>query len=491
MSDITKLKKCVTNGLKWLKQQKELKEAEVFAAINGRFVTRIDFKSHIECNAIQEPKSDSSFGVSVRISFERNGQLFSSQGSEDRNLTLKGVQLAYAKAIKTAVANPLYRSLAKPSKEKPSLEKYHDEKLIDPDGKTLMDLPKRVLLGALNEFKKQGFSSSDNIIIGGDVTFLNEQMAVGNTHGIFESDISTPIMTMITAMIEKKNAKGTGWSSAANSHNFDAEGAGRMAVQSAISTIGGEKIPSGKYNVVLGPQATATIVSNLMSSEFDLGSHNEKFASFCDKLGKPVISDQLSIFDHGAMPGAMASKRVTCEGLPTGKTDLVKNGKLIGLLASSYSVNSPENKTDITEARNGFRFGGGGRFHRSGVGTEGTNLVIEGSKPIPSEELIKKVGNGIYIGRLWYLYPINIGSGDFTGTIIGDSYIIKNGKIDKPLMPNKVRLNDNWIRLFKYHILSVSKMSMPTLLWANEELVFAPEIGIWDMNLEEIDILLT
>ena len=37
-------------------------------------------------------------------------------------------------------------------------------------------------------------------------------------------------------------------------------------------------------------------------------------------------------------------------------------------------------------------------------------------------ELIRKVRNGIYVGRVWYTYPINgQRAGDFTCTVSGDS----------------------------------------------------------------------
>jgi PmbA protein len=191
----------------------------------------------------------------------------------------------------------------------------------------------------------------------------------------------------------------------------------------------------------------------------------------------------------------MASKSITCEGYPTGKTNLIENGKLVGLLSDTYWLNSPENQTGFTTKntvpRNGFRFGGGGRYFSGSPSVHATNLFVESSSPVPSRELIEMVGDGIYIGRLWYLYPINLGQGDFTGTIVADSYIIKGGVISDPLKPNKVRLNDNWLRLFQDHVIGVSNVAVPTLVWAGEEIVVAPEIALSDMSLEEIDVLMT
>ncbi len=94
--------------------------------------------------------------------------------------------------------------------------------------------------------------------------------------------------------------------------------------------------------------------------------------------------------------------------------------------------------------RNGFRFGqGGGRNHASLPSIAPTNVVIEGQPGHTLDELLQKVTRGIYVGRIWYTYPINgLKAGDFTATIVGDSYFIEDGKLSDPLKPNTVRIND-------------------------------------------------
>ena len=56
--------------------------------------------------------------------------------------------------------------------------------------------------------------------------------------------------------------------------------------------------------------------------------------------------------------------------------------------------------------------------------------------------------DGLYIGRIWYTYPINgLRAGDFTCTVVGDSFIIRDGRLAAPLKANTVRINDNITRL--------------------------------------------
>ena len=135
----------------------------------------------------------------------------------------------------------------------------------------------------------------------------------------------------------------------------------------------------------------------------------------------------------------------------------------------------------------GFRFStGGGRAYDSTPGVAGTNIVLEGTNPEKIEELIKKAANGVYVGAIWYCYPINgLSAGEFTATIIADSYIIKNGKIVAPLKANAVRINDNFLKIL-LNIKGASDAKKSALPWATDEIPVACEILVPDVRLEEI-----
>jgi PmbA protein len=214
-----------------------------------------------------------------------------------------------------------------------------------------------------------------------------------------------------------------------------------------------------------------------------------------------VASPLLSIYDHGAMPGLMGSKGITCEGLPTGRTDLIKNGELVGLLTNWYEaqrlLHDPQAKEKLgvdpasyrsaLVARNGFRFTrGGGRQFDSPSQVAATNIIVEGNNPVSLNELIAKVKNGLYVGRIWYTYPINgLRAGDFTCTVVGDSFIIRDGRIAAPLKANTVRINDN-IQKILAQIVGLTKDVKGTLVWAADEVVYAPEIAVSGVRVDEI-----
>ncbi len=484
MRTLDDLRRCAAKGLDYLKSQKDVKEAEIFVSCNDVLTVRLNYTSDIPCNGVHEPKNILGWGVGIVGVFGTQKGVTVGFGSESSDLSLNAIKRALGKARRGAVKDPNFKSLpAVPSETPPSLISYHDERVMKLDDEEMVALGWQALSGTLTTFKESGYTKS--LILNGDVTVLKERMAVANTSGIYDYDESTIVMAAITTMIEEKQAKGTGWATATYLNRFDPKKAGLMAAKSAIGTVGGRRIESGNYKVVFGRQPVTEILSELLVPSLTLSRVDAGGSPFTGKLGEKIASDIVSVYDDGAVPGEIGSKKITCEGLPTGRTDLIDKGKLVGLLANHYYAKKCENLREFPP-RNGFRFGGGGRSFQRPTGIFATNIVVEGSEEVTSEELISQVKDGIYIGRIWYVYPINaLARADFTGTIAGDSYIIRDGKLTEPLKPNTVRIRDNFVRVL-VNIRGVSKEKKSTLVWGSKEVVIAPEIFVDEVSLENI-----
>jgi PmbA protein len=115
-----------------------------------------------------------------------------------------------------------------------------------------------------------------------------------------------------------------------------------------------------------------------------------------------------------------------------------------------------------------------------------SNIVVESREPVGHNELLRRVGDGLYIGRIWYTYPINgPRAGDFTCTVVADSYIIRGGRIVAPLKANVLRINDN-IATFLNNVIGVTKDAKGTIVWAADEVVYAPEIAVSGVRVDAI-----
>jgi hypothetical protein len=504
------LKRAVEEALRFLSDQPGIREAEVFAASNRALLTRLNYTSHIPCNGVEEPKSTESYGLGVQVALDSPAGPKVGFGSEPSDITLEGARRALDKARRGAVHDPEFRSLPKPTAEPRTLVDYHDPALLDIGDGPLVEAGWKVVTGGLRTFMASSRLNDQaggeaalkrlGLILSGDVTILQERMAIASTHmPTAQTDESTLMMAFVTAMVEARDAKGSGWSTCTRLDHFTDE-AGSEAASNAIAAIDGQRVPTGDYTVILGRQPVTDLLNNLVVPSCHAGAFYSSSTPFLGKLGKRVAAPILSIYDHGAAPGLTGSKGITCEGLPTGRTDLIKNGVLTGLLSHWYDsqrlLHDPaiREKLGVDAAaaapalvpRNGFRYDGGGRAFDAPPGTSASNVVVEGANPVARDELVRGVKDGLYIGRIWYTYPINgLRAGDFTCTVVGDSFIIRDGRIAAPLKANTIRINDNITRLLQ-HVTGVTKDVKGTVVWAADEFVYAPEIAVTGVHVDAI-----
>jgi predicted Zn-dependent protease len=69
--------------------------------------------------------------------------------------------------------------------------------------------------------------------------------------------------------------------------------------------------------------------------------------------------------------------------------------------------------------------------------------------------------------------------------VVGDSFIIRDGRIAAPLRANTVRINDNLTRVLEA-VVGVTKDSRGTLVWGADEVVYAPAIAVSGVHVDAI-----
>ncbi|MCE2464759.1 MAG: TldD/PmbA family protein [Dehalococcoidia bacterium] len=508
---LSRLKALAQDALAYLGTQPDISEAEVFVSANTNLTLRLNYTSRIPSNGVEEPKSVESYGLGLRVAFNSPEGVKTGFGSEPTDLNLEGVRRALDKARMGAVLDPDYVSLPHPTGRKPTLRRYHDPAIMRISNGKMLEVGWETVEKALEVFTSSeellnAASSPQGVkdiglILGGDVVMLQERIAIASTHmPKVQTDESTMLMAFVTGMLEDEHAKGTGWH--VSSYLADYSGQpGRDAARSAIATMGGQRAGSGAYRVVLGPQAFTEILEWVLMPSLQLDVVYAGASTFMGKVGQRVASEELYLYDDGSMPGLAASRAITDEGVPTGRTDLIRDGVLVGFLSNYYEQQrmlrdpkggeklgvDPASIADAIAGRNGFRTGrGGGRNFDAMPSITPTNLVIEGKTPRTPDDVLRQVGDGIYIGRIWYTYPVNgIAAGDFSGTIVGDSYFIKDGRIAAPIKPNTLRMNEN-IHNVLNNILAVGSERTRTVRWSSDQVTWAPEVAVDDFHLDEI-----
>jgi predicted Zn-dependent protease len=515
MLPLAALKNAVQGALRQIARTKDIQEAEVYASSTGQLLCRLNYTSAIPCHGLEEPKSSESFGLGIRAVFTGADGPRVGFGSEVRDLSPAGIRQALDKARGNAVPDPEFISFpSAPATTEGGgrgTAPGHDRALMDIKDGALVEAGWRVLQEALKTFdsseslvKLAGTKSKLaelGLIVGGDVSIFQQRMAIASTHmPKVQTDETSYLTSSVTSMVERQAAKGTGYAAATHLAKFKGE-AGAEAARNAISAAGGQRLPSGTYNVVLGPQPVTDLMTNLILPSLSADAFYSCKSAFLGEIGRSVASDMLTIYDHGAARGFVGSKRLTCEGLPTGRTPLIQHGVLTGLLSNHYETQrllrdprgreklgvNPQQHPEVLVPRNGFRLSGqGARQFDVLPSIAATNVFIEGTVPYTRDSLLAMVGNGVYIGRIWYTYAMNgLRAGDFTCTVVGDSYLIRDGRIAAPLRGNTIRITGN-IKTLLQHVVGATKQARPIIGWAADEVVYAPELAVRDLQLTEI-----
>ena len=501
MKELRELEQAVEKALGFLKAQPDIKSAQVYASANNHLWARLNYTSHIPCNGVEEPKSIDDYGIGIQIVLDGPEGQKTGFGSEERDLSLEGVKLALDKARQGAIVDPEFRCLPQAAAEKRSLSNYHDPAVMGITDRALVEGGWRILDGAISAFSgsKQlsemaggGGLPDLGLIVGGDLSVAQERMAISSYEmPEVQSDEAAAILANVTAMVEKGDAKGSGYAVHLKLSDLDGK-AGSEAASNAINSLGGVRLPSGDYPVILGPQPMGELLSNLVIRSCSTGAFYSQQSCFQGKLGSRVASEKLTIIDKGNAPGLIGSRGITCEGLATGETVMIKDGVLSGLLSDWYEyqriLNDPKGKEklgadprDVQQAlmpRSGFRFGReGGRNFGTRAYTSATNVVFESPSAASFADLLKQIKKGILVGRLWYTYPINgLRAGDFTSTLTADSYLIEDGEIKAPIKVNTLRINDNIANILM-GIRGMTGDLRPTILWPGSQIAYAP-LGI-------------
>jgi PmbA protein len=504
MRPLAELKSFTREAAHILARESDLASYEIYCATAEHRIARLNYTSDIPSRGLEEFKSLHADGFQLRVAMRRDphevGAAF-----EAGDFTAGSVRNALRRARSAAVVDPhfngfpavpLDRRLA-PS-EKSDLAKVGDGAIAA----AAWD----VLDGALAAFARRPAhprTEHPGLIIGGDVSVIRDRIAIFNSNiAEVRTDESAHFNASVTSIVESLDAKGTATAlgDSAAAMRRDARVIGRDAVRRALALSAGVRPAAGKFRVVLGPQPIAEILNYMVMGSLTTGAFHAASSAYHARLGAPVMDSRLSLADDPAFGAGAIRRRITCEGLPTRRVELIRDGKLIGLLSNFYDTHrilTDEHRAEKLGASapakldfpplSGYRLGeGGGRRFDASPGSAGTNVVMRARGGIADRELVRAVGDGIYVGRIWYTYPINgQRAGDFTCTVTGDSYIIRGGKIAEPLAPNCLRINANIAQVFE-HPLAVGARPRPATVWGSPEAYYVPAIAAGQIALAEV-----
>ena len=222
----------------------------------------------------------------------------------------------------------------------------------------------------------------------------------------------------VTAIAEESGDSEVGWDFDF-SHFFNdlsVEGVGRSAGRKALGRLGGKRILTGVYPVLIRNNVASEFLS-LVTHSFLADQVQKGKSPLKGKRGERFFSPLLTIVDDGLYPKGISTAPIDGEGGPSQRTPLVAQGVVTGYLYDRYWANR-ENQSS-----SGSRVGSTGNSRRHGIksppGVGISNFFIEpGNLDLP--KLMENLFQGVVVEEVMGLHTVDPISGDFSLGCSGD-----------------------------------------------------------------------
>ena len=212
----------------------------------------------------------------------------------------------------------------------------------------------------------------------------------------------------------------------------DPETLGALAGTRTVARLNPAKLSSGTMPVVFDPRVGSSLIGHLLSAI--TGSAIARKTSFLlGKDGEAIFGPGVTIRDDPHRPRGLRSKPFDGEGLPTGPSELVAEGRLTGWLLDSASAR----QLGLEPTGHASRGIGGS------PGASATNVeLLPGT--LSKQELIGDVKRGLYVTEL-IGQGVNQVTGDYSRGASG--FIIENGEITSPVA--EITIAGNLLDMFR------------------------------------------
>ena len=184
---------------------------------------------------------------------------------------------------------------------------------------------------------------------------------------------------------------------------------GRIAAERAVARLGGRKVKTGEFPIILEAPLAGGLLGSLVHAASG-GALYRKASFLLDQLGKQVMPDFVQIAERPHIKCGLGSASFDSDGVATKDRDVVVDGILQGYFLSAYTARKLGMQTTANA----------GGSH---------NLIIQPGE-LDLQGLLAKMGRGLLVTELLG-HGINYVTGDYSRGAAG--YWVENGQIVHPV----------------------------------------------------------
>jgi len=243
------------------------------------------------------------------------------------------------------------------------------------------------------------------------------QTTLINSNGLSLSYASTLVSVSVTAVAEGSGESEMGWDFDYSHfiHDLDVEKVGRAAGKKALERLGGRRISSGVYPVILRNQVASEFLS-LLAHSFLAEQVQKGKSPLKGRRGEKFFAPCLSLIDDGLYPQGVSTSPFDGEGMPSKRTLLVNQGEVSGYLYDRYWAN----RENISSGSPVVSTGNSRRLGIKFPPVLGiSNLFFEPGR-VTFPLLVKDLRQGIVVEEVMGIHTVDPISGDFSLGCSGD-----------------------------------------------------------------------
>ena len=345
----------------------------------------------------------------VQVRVARDGRIGSASTNRVSKDAFEALARRATEAAESSPADPNFQGFA-PLAEVPEVEGY-DERTADLPAEE-QAAHAAAAIEATGSFDAYGFFTSG----------LTELAVAATTGQAAEQSMTDAVALVLAAGDDASGwAEQTAWAV----DDVDTAAVAREAAEKAGATHGSVELEPAAYPAVLEPYAFAELLGYFAITSFGGLGLLEGSSYFCDRLGERLFDPKISIVDDSLDPRGLP-KAFDFEGVPKQRVQLVEEGTARGVVWDRRTAARAGGDTAST--------GHGLPSEFSRFGPMPLALSVAPGDADSADELVERIGDGIYVTRLHYLSIVNPREGIVTGMTRDGTFRIRGGKIAEPLV---------------------------------------------------------
>ncbi len=247
------------------------------------------------------------------------------------------------------------------------------------------------------------------------------QLAVSSStgHGVSQTLTDASVLAIAASQDESGYAEATSWKAS----ELDPAAVAVEAAEKAARTKGAVELEAGTHAAILEPYAFSELLWYFGFSSLNGLACLENRSYFSGRIGEKIFHESFTLVDDGLTPRGLP-KAFDFEGAPKQPVVIVENGVAKDVVWDRRTAKRAGDHQTTGHALSA---------PAQGFGPLPLSLEVSGGDAT-REELVERVGEGIYVTRLHYLGVVDPREGIITGMTRDGTFRIEGGKLTKPLV---------------------------------------------------------